>query len=76
MGLKVFTNSKVKKPRYCNSGNYIPAGMPVPSALMLPDYDVRTSGKGIESCCHLCSEQRSHLFFGGVNEQELGLWKH
>ncbi|XP_068557479.1 alpha-2-macroglobulin [Anas acuta] len=42
MGLKVFTNSKVKKPRYCNFGNYIPAGMPVPSALMSPSHDART----------------------------------
>uniref|UniRef100_A0A8B9C809 Alpha-2-macroglobulin n=1 Tax=Anser brachyrhynchus TaxID=132585 RepID=A0A8B9C809_9AVES len=43
MGLKVFTNSKVKKPRYCNTGNYIPVGIPVPSALMTSEHAMRTS---------------------------------
>jgi len=70
MGLKVFTNTKVRKPWYCSTENYIPAGVRLSSSVMsgAPMHAMRTSGKGTGSCYHLCSEQRSRLYFG-VNTQ-------
>ncbi|NWX20055.1 A2MG protein, partial [Aegotheles bennettii] len=46
MGLKVFTNTKVRKPWYCSTGNYLTeaAGLGLPGPP--PMYAMRTSGKG------------------------------
>ncbi|NXJ98386.1 A2MG protein, partial [Corythaixoides concolor] len=49
MGLKVFTNTKVRKPRYCSTENYMPtgAGLALPSVMSgAPMHIMRTSGKG------------------------------
>ncbi|KAF1671586.1 Alpha-2-macroglobulin, partial [Pygoscelis papua] len=47
MGLKVFTNTKVRKPWYCSTENYMPAGGRLPSASIMPGmHGMRTSGKG------------------------------
>ncbi|NXT54890.1 A2MG protein, partial [Pluvianellus socialis] len=49
MGLKVFTNTKVRKPWYCSTENYTPAGLHFasPSAMYgAPMHAMRTSGKG------------------------------
>ncbi|NWU72840.1 A2MG protein, partial [Pterocles burchelli] len=48
MGLKVFTNTKVRKPWYCSTENYMPAGVRIPSpgASMLA---MRTSDLQAES---------------------------
>lgn len=67
MGLKVFTNSKVKKPWYCSTESYAPAGIHIAASEGLartPTYALRTSGKGTGLCCHLCYELRSCLYFG------------
>ncbi|NXY78840.1 A2MG protein, partial [Glareola pratincola] len=61
IGLKIFTNTKVRKPWYCSSENYMPAGgrFASPSAMTgAPMHAMRTSGKGTGSCYHLCSEQK------------------
>ncbi|NXG18608.1 A2MG protein, partial [Grallaria varia] len=47
MGLKVFTNTKVRKPLFCSSANYDyplhPVGLPAPSAMAgVPMYAMRT----------------------------------
>nr|XP_009936182.1 PREDICTED: alpha-2-macroglobulin-like [Opisthocomus hoazin] len=46
MGLKVFTNTKVRKPWYCSTENYIPAGVRLSSSVMsgAPMHAMRTSG--------------------------------
>ncbi|NWS75318.1 A2MG protein, partial [Crotophaga sulcirostris] len=41
MGLKVFTNTKVRKPWYCNTENYMPTGIRVKSAS--PMFSMRPS---------------------------------
>lgn len=67
MGLKVFTNTKVRKPWYCSTENYMPAGLRLESTSVMsgaPMHSMRTSGKGTGSCYHLCSEQRFCLYFG------------
>eukprot|EP00076_Gallus_gallus_P033040 XP_024998578.1 alpha-2-macroglobulin isoform X2 [Gallus gallus] len=46
MGLKVFTNSKVKKPWYCSTESYAPAGIHIAASEGLartPTYALRTS---------------------------------
>ncbi|XP_074907697.1 alpha-2-macroglobulin isoform X1 [Buteo buteo] len=47
MGLKVFTNTKVRKPWYCSTDNYMPAGLGVASSSVMsgaPIQAMRTSG--------------------------------
>ncbi|NXX11187.1 A2MG protein, partial [Podargus strigoides] len=49
MGLKVFTNTKVRKPWYCSTENYMPApGRLLSTSAMsgAPMYAMRTRGKG------------------------------
>ncbi|KAF1646782.1 Alpha-2-macroglobulin, partial [Aptenodytes patagonicus] len=47
MGLKVFTNTKVRKPWYCSTENYMPVGGGLPSASVMSGiHGMRTSGKG------------------------------
>ncbi|NWV59692.1 A2MG protein, partial [Malurus elegans] len=52
MGLKVFTNTNVRKPQFCSPSNHMypvhhSAGMGVPAAMAAPPmYAMRTSGKG------------------------------
>ncbi|KFQ80117.1 Alpha-2-macroglobulin, partial [Phaethon lepturus] len=45
MGLKVFTNTNVRKPWYCNTDNYVPAGahLALPSVMSGPPHAMRTS---------------------------------
>ncbi|NXF96326.1 A2MG protein, partial [Eubucco bourcierii] len=48
MGLKIFTNTKVRKPWYCNTGNIVPetAGFASPSLMSAaPTYAMRTAGR-------------------------------
>ncbi|NXC20362.1 A2MG protein, partial [Corythaeola cristata] len=48
MGLKVFTNTKVRKPRYCHTENYMPAGagLALPSVMSgAPMHLMRTSDR-------------------------------
>lgn len=69
MGLKVFTNTNVRKPWICSPGNcrypgYPEAGVGAPAAMAAPPmYAMRTGGKGTRFCYHFCSEQRSCLYF-------------
>ncbi|NXO47550.1 A2MG protein, partial [Aramus guarauna] len=47
MGLKVFTNTKVRKPWYCSTENYMPAGLRLESTSVMsgaPMLSMRTSG--------------------------------
>ncbi|NXN63756.1 A2MG protein, partial [Himantopus himantopus] len=49
MGLKVFTNTKVRKPWYCSTENPMPAGVRFASTSVMsgaPMHAMRTSGKG------------------------------
>ncbi|NXA30027.1 A2MG protein, partial [Ibidorhyncha struthersii] len=49
MGLKVFTNAKVRKPWYCSTENPMPAGIRFASTSVMsgaPMHAMRTSGKG------------------------------
>ncbi|NXC97969.1 A2MG protein, partial [Certhia familiaris] len=53
MGLKVFTNTNMRKPWICNPSNHISsarplAGVGTPAAMAVPMYAMRTSGK--ETC--------------------------
>ncbi|NWI19211.1 A2MG protein, partial [Crypturellus soui] len=59
MGLKVFTNSKVKKPQYCSPGTpmYLEASLSVGGSM--PGMHALRTGKGPAPCYHLCSEQES-----------------
>ncbi|NWH24604.1 A2MG protein, partial [Grus americana] len=46
MGLKVFTNTKVRKPWYCSTENYMPAGLRLESTSVMsgaPMHSMRTS---------------------------------
>ncbi|OWK54545.1 Alpha-2-macroglobulin, partial [Lonchura striata] len=67
MGLKVFTNTNVKKPWFCGSSNHMYAahpltGMGAPAAMAAPPmYAMRSSGKGTLFCYCFCSQQRSCL---------------
>ncbi|XP_064318863.1 alpha-2-macroglobulin [Phalacrocorax carbo] len=48
MGLKVFTNTKVRKPWYCSTENYVPAGVrlaPPPMMSRGPLYAMRTADR-------------------------------
>ncbi|PKU32759.1 hypothetical protein llap_16937 [Limosa lapponica baueri] len=46
MGLKIFTNTKVRKPWYCSSENYVPAGARFASNSAVPGMlAMRTSGQ-------------------------------
>lgn len=64
MGLKVFTNTNVRKPWFCGPSNYMyaahpEAGVGVPLAMAAaPANAMRTSGKGTRFCYRSCSEQR------------------
>ncbi|NXL34653.1 A2MG protein, partial [Glaucidium brasilianum] len=49
MGLKVFTNTKVRKPWYCSTDNYMPEGARFASSPVMsarPMHAMRTGGKG------------------------------
>lgn len=53
MGLKVFTNTKVRKPQYCSTGIYVPAAARLESAPLSSGGSMsamRTGGKGTGSC--------------------------
>ncbi|NXS76046.1 A2MG protein, partial [Pandion haliaetus] len=48
MGLKVFTNTKVRKPWYCSTDNYMPAGIRLASSSVMsgaPIHAMRTSDR-------------------------------
>ncbi|NXP11231.1 A2MG protein, partial [Thinocorus orbignyianus] len=46
MGLKIFTNTKVRKPWYCSTENYMPAAAHFSNAAAPGVHAMRTSGKG------------------------------
>ncbi|NWI63960.1 A2MG protein, partial [Todus mexicanus] len=64
MGLKIFTNTKVRKPWYCSTENHMPVASRLASPSVMPGahmYAMRTSGKGNDTPEELTETVRKYF---------------